>query len=188
MDMKHYVYAHINPISREAFYIGCGTGERATVRRGRNSKWRLHVAGLQKSGLPYGTELLHICDTRRDALRMEASEIAGRLGRGEKLLNDQVNGDAVAETMLSLSHVAEGAAFVDASTLEPRETFPLAAFVRFRRKRLKLTQQALADRAGVGLRFIRELEQANKPTLRMDKVNAVLDLFGACLGPVTAPR
>ena len=61
----------------------------------------------------------------------------------------------------------------------------LADFVRQQRKNYKLTQRDLADRAGVGIRFIRELE-GGKPTLRMDKVNMVLDLFGARLGVVQA--
>ena len=60
---------------------------------------------------------------------------------------------------------------------------PLSEFVRRQRKALKMTQQDLADRAGVGIRFIRELE-GNKPTLRMDKVNVVLDLFGHTLASV----
>ena len=47
---------------------------------------------------------------------------------------------------------------------------PISNFVRQQRKALKMTQQDLADRAGVGIRFIRELE-GGKPTLRMDKVN-----------------
>ena len=59
----------------------------------------------------------------------------------------------------------------------------LADFVRQQRKNYKLTQRDLADRSGVGIRFIRELE-CGKPTLRMDKVNMVLDLFGARLGVV----
>jgi y4mF family transcriptional regulator len=63
----------------------------------------------------------------------------------------------------------------------------IIVFVKDRRKRLNLTQHDLADRAGVGLRFIRELEQG-KATLRMDKVNLVLALFGHCLGPVPARR
>ncbi len=63
----------------------------------------------------------------------------------------------------------------------------LPAFVVQRRKALKLTQQRLADKAGVGLRFVRELE-AGKPTLRMDKVNDVLRLFGCTLGPVPMDR
>ncbi len=59
----------------------------------------------------------------------------------------------------------------------------LADFVRSHRKHYKMTQRDLADRAGVGIRFVRELERG-KSTLRMDKVNIVLDLFGHQLGPV----
>jgi y4mF family transcriptional regulator len=59
----------------------------------------------------------------------------------------------------------------------------LAAFVKDKRKSVKLTQPELADKAGVGLRFIRELEQG-KETLRLDKVNQVLQLFGYEVGAV----
>ncbi|MBW8015025.1 MAG: helix-turn-helix transcriptional regulator [Planctomycetes bacterium] len=45
------------------------------------------------------------------------------------------------------------------------------------RKAAGLTQAELARRAGVGLRFVRELEQG-KQTVRLDKVNQVLDLLG----------
>jgi y4mF family transcriptional regulator len=55
--------------------------------------------------------------------------------------------------------------------------------IKTKRKQLNLTQSELAEKAGVGLRFIRELEQG-KTTLRMDKVNQVLKLFGSELGPV----
>ncbi len=48
------------------------------------------------------------------------------------------------------------------------------------RKIAGLTQVELAERAGVGLRFLRELEQG-KPTVRLDKVNRVLALFGCDL-------
>jgi y4mF family transcriptional regulator len=58
----------------------------------------------------------------------------------------------------------------------------LAAFIKDLRKRLKLNQDELAERAGVGLRFIRDLEQG-KATLRMDKVNQVLALGGYSLVP-----
>lgn len=59
----------------------------------------------------------------------------------------------------------------------------LIQFVKQRRKQLGLTQQDLAERAGVGLRFVRDLEQG-KESLRMDKVNQVLFLFGHELAPV----
>jgi len=63
----------------------------------------------------------------------------------------------------------------------------LPIFIKERRKLLNLTQQDLADKAGVGIRFIRDLEQG-KPTLRMDKVNQVLNLFGQELGPVSLKK
>ena len=59
----------------------------------------------------------------------------------------------------------------------------IAAFVKAKRKNLGLTQIILAEKAGVGLRFVRDLEQ-NKPTLRLDKVNQVLDLFGSEVGVI----
>ncbi len=61
----------------------------------------------------------------------------------------------------------------------------LSNFLKNRRKVLRITQEELASRAGVGLRFVRDLEQG-KETLRMDKVNKVLSLFGHRLGPEKA--
>ena len=60
----------------------------------------------------------------------------------------------------------------------------LSEFLKKKRKSLNLTQEDLASKAGVGLRVVREMEQG-KPTLRMDKVNQVLMLFGAELGVVS---
>ena len=55
------------------------------------------------------------------------------------------------------------------------------------RKEAGLTQVELAKRAGVGLRFIRELEQG-KSTVRLDKVNQVLSLFGFEMVPGITER
>jgi y4mF family transcriptional regulator len=59
----------------------------------------------------------------------------------------------------------------------------LASFVKEKRKSVSLTQPELAEKAGVGLRFVRELEQG-KQSLRIDKVNQVLRLFGYEVGAV----
>lgn len=63
------------------------------------------------------------------------------------------------------------------------KTKELITFVKTRRDQLGLTQQDLAVRAGVGIRFIRDLEQG-KENLRLDKVNQVLALFGHKMGPI----
>ena len=60
---------------------------------------------------------------------------------------------------------------------------PLAKYVKEMRRQYGLTQIDLSEKAGVGLRFVRELEQGKK-SLRLDKVNDVLALFGAEMGPV----
>lgn len=59
----------------------------------------------------------------------------------------------------------------------------LSKFVKQKRASAKLTQPELAEKAGVGLRFLRELEQG-KESLRLDKVNQVLKLFGYQVGAV----
>ncbi len=66
----------------------------------------------------------------------------------------------------------------------PDQDPTIGAFVRLRRRSNKLSQQQLAELAGVGKRFVIELE-ADKPTLRMDAVNKVLAVFGKSLGVVS---
>jgi y4mF family transcriptional regulator len=53
----------------------------------------------------------------------------------------------------------------------------IAKYVKRQRKQLGLTQEEFAMRSGLGLRFVRELEQG-KETVRMDKVNQALAMFG----------
>lgn len=63
-------------------------------------------------------------------------------------------------------------------------TASLSEYVKQMRKEHNLTQIELSEKSGVGLRFVRELEQG-KQTLRLDKVNQVLNLFGAKVGVVS---
>lgn len=50
-------------------------------------------------------------------------------------------------------------------------------YIKQERKRAGLTQEEFAMRSGLGLRFVRELEQG-KETVRLDKVNQALAMFG----------
>ena len=63
----------------------------------------------------------------------------------------------------------------------------LNVFVKEKRNAARLTQPELAEKAGVGLRFLREMEQG-KESLRLDKVNQVLKLFGYEVGAVPAKK
>ena len=50
-------------------------------------------------------------------------------------------------------------------------------YIKEERKKAGLTQEEFAMRAGLGLRFVRELKQG-KETVRLDKVNQALAMFG----------
>lgn len=63
----------------------------------------------------------------------------------------------------------------------------ISSFIKYQRKKLGMTQEELATKAGVGLRFIRDLEQGKK-TLQLDKVEQVFNLFGFRLGPETQEK
>lgn len=53
----------------------------------------------------------------------------------------------------------------------------IGKYIKEERKKAGLTQEEFALRAGLGLRFVRELEQG-KETVRLDKVNQALAMFG----------
>ncbi|OQZ07137.1 MAG: hypothetical protein B6D36_01485 [Planctomycetes bacterium UTPLA1] len=63
----------------------------------------------------------------------------------------------------------------------------LGAFVRTRRKASRLSQRELGELAGVGTRFVSELERG-KSSVRLDAVSRVLAVFGKTLGVVDTPR
>jgi y4mF family transcriptional regulator len=63
----------------------------------------------------------------------------------------------------------------------------LSTFLKSKRKSLGMTQADLSQKAGVGLRLVREIEQG-KTSMRMDKVNQILDLFGSELSVATKQK
>ena len=64
---------------------------------------------------------------------------------------------------------------------------PISEFIRSQRKSAGLTQKELALKAGVGLRFIRDVEQG-RTSFRTDTLNRVLRLFGKTLGLIDMKR
>ncbi|WP_407436395.1 helix-turn-helix transcriptional regulator [Treponema sp.] len=59
----------------------------------------------------------------------------------------------------------------------------IGAFIKQKRSESHITQEEFALKSGLGLRFVRELEQGKK-TVRLDKVNQALSMFGFTVGPV----
>lgn len=59
----------------------------------------------------------------------------------------------------------------------------ISSFIKEKRKQTGLTQEELAEKAGVALTVVRKIEQ-NKDNLNLSKVNQVLMLFGHMLGPI----
>jgi len=161
-------------LTNKIFYIGKGTGKRAYTGA-RNTKWTLFVKFLEEQGLTYETKILHVCDTEEEAFKLEKDAIKDAMFEGLILLNNQTphcNVDSVTEIQLGVSEF---------------DGLIISDYVKRKRKLLKLTQLEMSKKAGVGLRFVREMEQG-KTTLRMDKVNQVLALFGARLVPYQIKR
>ena len=75
--------------------------------------------------------------------------------------------------------------FIPDRVLVTMET--ISEFLKRKRKETGLTQEEFALRSGLGLRFVRELEQGKK-SCRTDKVNQALEMFGCCLGVVRLER
>lgn len=73
------------------------------------------------------------------------------------------------------------------STTKTPERGTIGRFVRLRRTANGMTLRDLAELAGIGMRALWELEN-DKPTIRLDTVNAVLQVFGKRVGVVDAQR
>ena len=73
--------------------------------------------------------------------------------------------------------------WINANLQDIMELTTLSKYVKAMRKQYNLTQVELSEKSGVGLRLVRELEQG-KQTLRLDKVNQILNLFGSEVGVV----
>jgi y4mF family transcriptional regulator len=61
----------------------------------------------------------------------------------------------------------------------------LSKLIKQKRKETGITQEELSAKSGLGLRLVREIEQG-KASMRVDKVNQLLNLFGMEL--MAAPK
>lgn len=167
--MNHYVYLHKDPVTKQIFYVGKGMGDRGYSTQGRNKDWNCKRSEiLEKHGIDREVEVVFVHSDESKVFEVEAMEIYKATLMGHQLTN--------------IMRPEPGT--------QPMENFSqsIGGIVKYHRKKLGQSQKQFADRCGVGLRFIRELEQGHKTTMRFDKINIVLAMFGLTLGVVKIPK
>ena len=92
--MEYYVYAHLNPQSKEIFYIGIGTGKRKNeFKSGRN---RHYMNYIRKNGFPI-IDIIKENISKEEACKIEKQLIKkyGRKGIDENgiLVNKSKGGE-----------------------------------------------------------------------------------------------
>ena len=82
----YYVYVHINPITKQPFYVGKGKGRRSNTANGRNDEWLKTVKDLNGD---YDTKIIkeHLTETEAFDLENEKIEEYGLKKDGGTLVN-----------------------------------------------------------------------------------------------------
>lgn len=87
IKVKCNVYAHVHPITKDPFYIGCGYGGRPHDFTGRTHKWKEYNRRLKSRGMVFEVKILHVCDTWEEAQKKEKEEIRKAVKAGYDLVN-----------------------------------------------------------------------------------------------------
>lgn len=136
IKVKCNVYAHVHPITKDPFYIGCGYGGRPHDFTHRTEKWKEYNRKLQKNGMVFEVKILHVCDTWEEGSKKEKEEIQKAVKAGFELTN--------------------GILF------KPKRTLSKSNMIGVRVKELRnlreLTQKQLAKKAGIPQTTISKIE------------------------------
>lgn len=169
MDM--IIYGLYDPISKKPVYVG--RTNRGMDRpwehieeKSHSSKVNSWIKSLKDFGLNPVVVVLDSSDTYRILLKKELFWINSLINDGYVLLNQNL--------INPIYFLIDSASSNSDDYLNDIRTF-----VRLKRKQSKLTQLQLAKKAGVGLRFLRELEQGVKSNFNTDSVQKLLKLYGA---------
>lgn len=147
--MKYYIYTHLNPETKEVFYVGLGKKNRAWNPSGRNNFWQNYV---NKYG--YEVEIIAENLTRKQAAKIEM-ELIAKLGRkqldeGGTLVNRSTGG----EGSIGYTHTEE---------------FKREMSKKRKGKTKKPHSQATKDKLSQALKGKTDHITWNKPVLQYDK-------------------
>ena len=169
---RYLIYGLHCPITNNLHYVGKSTSYLTRpmqhMSASHSDKIREWVGQLKEFGQAPIIRVIEYVEYPEDLDEREKYWIYKSLEDGCYLLNKQHN------TVKDLI-----TAKLDAKTAYEDNSYKIISnFVRGKRKQFGLSQPELAQKSGVGLRLLREIEQGKKCTLRMDKVNQVLQMFG----------
>jgi len=170
--MKRIIYCLYSPDMKTPVYIG--KSEKGILRpwehiaeKSHNKEVNNWVKDLKERGLQPVICILDEADNEGILAAKEIFWIQRFLGEGYKLLN--IAG-------IRVSFFKDQFNFVETDPLRY-----IRVFVRHKRKQLKLSQPEFAKKVGIGLRFLRELEQGSKINFNTESIQKILDMFGATL-------
>lgn len=179
---KRLIYALKCPFTNDVHYIGKSTQGMLHplqhLSESHSEKVKEWVHNLKELNHAPVIEILESVSMVENLDMKERFWIAKFLDKGALLLNSQLITSTLVNTKLD--------ELLGDRRINPTEK--IAAFVKAKRKRHDLTQEQLSDKSGVGLRFIRELEQGNKTSLQIGKIQEVLNLFDSTLEVVKQKR
>lgn len=168
---SNLIYSLYCPINNVPVYVGKSSV--GTIRPFEHIKEKSHskkvnewVANLKKCGVQ---PILLILESDFKEEYMDSKEqywIHRMLNDGHILLN-QINVSPVFFAVKEFDR-----------EIEQDFLSEVRMFIKAQRKTHKLTQQELAAKAGVGLRFLRELEQGAKSNFNTESIHKILKLFG----------
>lgn len=156
-DEIKYVGQTINGINRPLDHI---------INKSHSNKVNAWVNGLSEMGLSPHIIILEKDLHKKEINCREIHWIHYYIKAGNKLLNVSHYDFDITTEKLEVSH---------------KNTVPIAKFVKVGRRKMGYTQPQFSKIAGVGLRFVRELEQG-KDHLRMDKILQCISILGGTIG------
>ena len=173
--MKRLIYALKCPFTGDVHYIGKSTQgmirPKQHMTESHSKKVKEWIENLKALGHSPKIEILENVSLSENLDEREKYWIYKYLQKDALLLNSNLVFPVLINTKLD--------ELLENTFIHP--TKRIGAFLKARRKILNLTQKDMAERAGVGLRFVRELEQGHKITFNIDKIQQVLNLFGCTL-------
>ena len=169
---KRLIYSLNCPFTKETHYIGKSTDGMTRplrhLKKSHSEKINTWVNELKLLGYKPEVKVIRYVSEIEDIDDIERFYISKYLKKGSLLLNKQ-----------STSPLTITPSFEKSDETGLRS---IGEFVKKRRKSTKLTQKQFANYCGVGLRFIRELEQGKKDNFQTKQINIVLSMFGCKIG------